>query len=129
MTVTEKIHNTESVWGGLYLPENMKDPQKKGLRIVFFGSAIGGQLILESLIRLEKKYPNLINIVGLVTDDPVDPGAKISLRKRIWNNYTQEESRVIMNKLVTTSLNAGIPCYTGKVKTNYFRKILFCLES
>ncbi len=125
MTVTEKIHEAESVWGGLYLPENIKDPKKKGLRVVIFGSAIGGQLILESLIRLEKRYPNLLNIVGLATDDPVDPKAKISLKKRIWNNYTQAESSIIMNRLVATSLDAGIPCYTGKVKLNYFRKIFF----
>lgn len=123
MTVTEQIYNADSVWGGFFLPAKMKDSQKKGLRIVFFGSAIGGQLILESLISLEKKYPELLNTVGLVTDDPVDPKAKISLKKRIWNNYSQVESSIIMNKLVSTSLNAGIPCYTGKVKTNYFRKI------
>lgn len=123
MTVTNKIYDAESVWGGLYLPENIKDPQRKGLRVVVFGSAFGGQLIFESLIRVEKRYPKLLNLVGLVTDDPVDPRAKISLKKRIWNNYTQAESSVIMNKLVSTSLNAGIPCFTGKVKTDYFRKI------
>jgi len=34
MAVIEKIHGAESVWGGLYLPENIKEPQKKGLRVV-----------------------------------------------------------------------------------------------
>ncbi|MEI7500467.1 MAG: hypothetical protein WCK84_08440 [Bacteroidota bacterium] len=101
----------------------MKVRHKKGLRVVVFGSAIGGQLVLDSLIRFEQKYPDLLTIVGMVTDDPIDLKARISLKKRIWNNYSPGKSAELMNMIITTSLKAGIPCFTGKVKTDYFRKI------
>jgi len=119
---TKRI-DAESCWGGFYFPDHTPVRPRKGLRIVVFGSAIGGQLVFESLIRFEQKYPELLTIVGMVTDDPVDPQAKISLKKRIWNNYTREESAELMEKIISTSLQAGIPCYTGKIKTDFFRKI------
>jgi hypothetical protein len=86
MTSSGKTINAESIWGGYYIPDNLPIRAKKGLRVVVFGSAIGGQMVLESLIRFEHKYPDLVNIVGLATDDPVDPKARISLKKRIWSN-------------------------------------------
>jgi hypothetical protein len=119
----KKMMDNDTVWGGYYLPGKTSQNSAGRLKIVLFGSAIGGQLILESLIRFQMKKPRLINIVGMVTDDPVDPRAKISLKKRIWSNYTPAESELLRDRIITTSLEAGIPCYTGKVKTGFFRKI------
>lgn len=123
MTLTGKITNEESIWGGFYKPDSHAVKNKNGIRIVVFGSAAGGQLVLESLIRFEKKYPDLIHLVGVATDDPTDLKARISLKKRIWSNYTPPESKKLMNRIIKTALQAGIPCYTGKVKTDYFRNI------
>jgi hypothetical protein len=125
MTSSGKTINAESIWGGYYIPDNLPIRAKKGLRVVVFGSAIGGQMVLESLIRFELKYPDLLNIVGLATDDPADQKARISLKKRIWSNYTPVEGEEIRNRIIARSLQAGIPCYTGKVKTDYFRQIYF----
>ncbi len=125
MTSSGKIIDAESAWGGYYVPERLPVWAENGLRVVVFGSAIGGQIVLESLIRFKQKYPHLLNIVGLATDDPEDPNARISLKKRIWSNYTPAEREEIRNRIILTSLDAGIPCYTGKVKTDYFRQIFF----
>ncbi len=123
MTLPGKISDAESVWGGFYTPEKVRDRHKDALRLVVFGSAIGGELILKSLIRFEQLYPEKLSIVGLITDDPTDPKAKISLKKRIWSNYTHAEAKELMNSIIHTALSAGIFCYTGKVKTDYFRRI------
>jgi hypothetical protein len=123
MPLYEKINNPESVWGELYEPVERKVQSLKGLRVVIFGSATGGERVLNSLVRFEKNYPNLLNIVGVATDDPVDPKARISLKKRIWSNYSSDECRMQLNQIINASMNAGIPCYTGKVKTDYFRRI------
>ncbi|MCK9204605.1 MAG: hypothetical protein M0P58_09270 [Bacteroidales bacterium] len=123
MNFSQKIVDVESTWGGFYEPDHPQNQPGRELKVALFGSATGGQLILESLIRFNQKNPGLLRLVGMVTDDPVDQKAKISLKKRIWGNYTREESADLMNKIIDTSMQAGIPCYTGKVKTNYFRKI------
>lgn len=120
--IRKKIDN-ETVWGGYFIPEKTKQGPPCELKIVLFGSAIGGQLVLESLIRFQEKNTGLVSLVGMVTDDPVDPRAKISLKKRIWSNYTSAESEVLRDRIITTSLDAGIPCYSGKVKTGFFREI------
>ena len=78
---------------------------------------------MNSLIRFEQKYPGILNLAGVATDDPVDPNARISLKKRIWNNYTPAESANIMNRMVGSCLNGGVACFTGNVKSDYFRKI------
>ena len=123
MTSSGKIGNAERRWGGLYEPGAQKVRSGNGLRVVLFGSATGGLLILDSLIRFEQKYPGILDLAGVATDDPVDPNARISLKKRIWNNYTPAESANIMNRMVSSCLNGGVACFTGNVKSDYFRKI------
>jgi len=74
-------------WGGLLQPAPSENPDKTndGLRIVLFGSWEFGYLVLETFKEYERRFPGKINLVGLVTDNPLNPDAKISLKKRIWN--------------------------------------------
>lgn len=113
-------------WGGLLEPDPTENPNKKdtGLRVVLFASWDFGYLVLETLKEFEKKFPGHINLAGLVTDDPLNPDAKISLKKRIWNLLDQP-SRVIDETLVIESaLSDGIPVYTGEVKVESFHRII-----
>jgi folate-dependent phosphoribosylglycinamide formyltransferase PurN len=119
-----KIKDSGSLWGGLYEPSQCKSDEGKGLRTAVFGSTNAGALVVASLIRFEEKFPHLLNLVGVATDDPVDPDARISAQKRIWKNYNPKEMNLLMDKVITTASDAGLPCYTGSVKTDYFRTIL-----
>lgn len=123
MSEFRKIIDPRSLWGELYEPVNPKMSSGNGLRVVLFVSCNCGNIVLEALSRYEQKYPGRLNIVGVVSDDPVDPDARISLKKRIWNQYTPEERSALRQKIIGTSLDFGIPCYTGAVKTDYFRGI------
>jgi methionyl-tRNA formyltransferase len=123
MTAYKKFISSDSQWGELYEPDHPKMNPGKGLRVVLFASCNCGNNVLNNLALFEKKYPGLLNVVGVCTDDPVDPGARISLKKRIWSKYTPAERLVLKNKIIRTSMTIGIPCYTGAVKTDYFRNI------
>ncbi|MDD4190562.1 MAG: formyltransferase family protein [Mangrovibacterium sp.] len=116
--------NEGSQWGALYVPANAKAGSGEGLRIVVFGSTNGGALVIGSLLRFERKNHGLINLVGVATDDPVDPDTKISVGKRIWRHYREEEMIALRDKVIGVSTDGGVACYTGGVKTACFREIL-----
>lgn len=119
----KKITDAGLVWGGLYEPLHRKSNPGKGLRTVIFGSTNAGVLVVDSLLRFEKNYPHLLNLVGVATDDPADPGTRISVNKRIWRYYNPDEICLLRDRMIDTSTDAGVPCYTGGVKTDYFRKV------
>jgi len=123
MTHFNKIIKPETVWGELYEPAVPKKNSGEGLRVVLFISCNCGDITLKNLFRFEQKYPDKLNIVGVATDDPVDPNARITLRKRVWSAYTPEERSELKDKLINSCMDAGIPCYTGAVKTDYFRSM------
>lgn len=120
---TKRI-NEESLWGALYAPVSLKTGSGEGLRIVVFGSTNGGALVIDYLQRFEQISPGVINLVGVATDDPVDPDTKISVSKRIWRYYGKDEMILLRDKVINLSTSGGVPCYTGSVKTAYFREIL-----
>ncbi len=120
------IHNPEFQWGELYVPDKILNPEKtkSGLRVLCCGSTYPGFLILEALKRFESKYPGKLNIVGFVTDDATNPQAKISVKKRIWRLYSKQEKEFLVNIIKDNAISFGIPCYTGAVKTLFFREWL-----
>jgi len=124
MKTFKKIIDSGALWGGLYEPSQRKNNEGKGLRAVVFGSTNAGALVVDSLKRFEEKYPHLLNLVGVATDDPVDPNARISAQKRIWKHFKKEEMILLLDKVIKTASDGGLPCYTGSVKTDYFRNIL-----
>ena len=117
------IKSNESGWGAFYKPLKPKMDKKEGLRTVLFVSCDCGNLMINDLSRYEALYPEKLNIVGIVTDDPIDPFAKISIKKRIWSQFPQEEHAAIFQKVIDSSINIGVSCYSGAVKTDYFREI------
>lgn len=123
-TYFKKIKSSKSRWGALYVPLEPKQGSEQALRTVLFGSTNAGALVVESLLRFETKYPDLLNLKAVATDDPCDPDTEISVSKRIWKYYNQEEMRVLRNKVIDLSTEGGVPCYTGSIKTEYFRDML-----
>lgn len=124
MNSYQKIQNDDSVWGALYVPSEAKPVKDGALRTVVFGSTNAGALLIESLERFERKYPGLFSLVGIATDDPCDPNTRISVQRRIWKYYSGEEMCLLRDKVITLATDEGVPCYTGSVKTGYFREIL-----
>ena len=116
----------DSMWGQLILPsvEESKDKTDEGLRVVIFGSYLLGYLISETLKEFEKRYPSRLNIVGLVTDDPASPDAKISVKRRIWRMFPEKKTIDLETAVIESGLDDGVPVYTGAVKTDYFRGLL-----
>lgn len=117
------IKTKASGWGALYVPHKPKQDKKAGLRTVLFVSCDCGNLMIRDLAHFESLYPEKLNIVGIVTDDPLDPAAKISIKKRIWSQFPKEEHPKIFESIITSSINLGVQCYSGAVKTDYFREI------
>ena len=116
----------DSTWGQLISPSKIESKGKteEGLRVVVFGSYLLGYLLMETLREFEKRNPSRLNIVGLVTDDPVSPNAKISVKRRIWRKYDEKETILLETAMIESGLKDGVPVYTGSVKTDYFRKLL-----
>lgn len=116
----------DSTWGQLIIPARSKEQSEStnGLKIVAFASYINGYLLFETLQKFAEKNPNNLEIKALVTDDPVSPDAKISIKRRIWRLYGEKETISLEAAMVESALVKNIPVYTGAVKTDFFRKLL-----
>lgn len=65
-----------------------------------------------------------LHVVCLLTDDPANADARISVRKRIWHHFPEDERRSIEAETAKLALSAGIPVYTGDIKDDWFRSTL-----
>ncbi|MBN1338677.1 MAG: hypothetical protein JXA03_05100 [Bacteroidales bacterium] len=115
-----------SRWGELILPARDENPHKshRGMKILAVTSYLYGYLLLEVLKECERRYPDRLNIVGMVTDDPVNTEAKISAKKRIWRLYNSSQQLNLEKHMIESALSFGVPCYTGEIKTSFFMKLL-----
>lgn len=113
-------------WGGLLLPADTENPGKtdKGLKVALFASWKFGYILLETLKRFEDIYPGRLNLVGLVTDNPLNPDARISRKKRVWNALEIPIQVVHETGMIESGLSHGIPVYTGEVKIQSFYSLL-----
>ena len=116
----------DSDWGQLIIPGKHENPNKtsQGLKVLIMSSYRTGYLLIKTLIEIEKKHPDKLNIVGLITDDPLSPHARISMKRRIWRLFDDEKKLKIEEAIIEMALSFGIPCYTGAVKTAYARKLI-----
>ncbi len=116
----------DSDWGQLIIPGKHENLSKtsQGLKIVIMASYRTGYLLIKTLIEIEKKYPEKLNIVGLITDDPLSPHARISMKRRIWRLFNDEKKLFIEDAIIEMALSFGITCFTGAVKTKYARKLI-----
>lgn len=110
-------------WGHYIAPAPDDNPAKsgQGLRCLIIASWTLGLLSFEAAKALEQRMPDKVNIVGLVTDDPLDGSAKISIKKRFWRYYPEQTREEYELGILESALSFGIPCYTGEVKNDYFR--------
>ncbi len=112
-----------SEWGELIVPLEKRE-RRGGLRVVLLGSTNAGKLVLDTLLRFAGNHPGKIDVIAMATDNTRDPLARIGMKKRIWKHYTKEERENLMEMMIQGALTAGIPCYTGAVKNDYFRGLL-----
>jgi hypothetical protein len=112
-------------WGALLTPPPAALHRgAEGLRLVVFGSFWIGHAALRAALAYQRRGPGPARVIGLCTDDAVSPGARISLRKRAWGLMAPPERQAVMQALLGTALGAGVPAYTGEIKTPGFRRLL-----
>jgi hypothetical protein len=113
-------------WGGLIEPAPEENPVKtsEGMRVVLFSSWELGYVALEALKTYESRFPSRLNLAGFVTDDPLNPDAKISVKKRIWGLLDMQERVIDETVIIDSSLIHGTPVYTGEIKIESFRQLL-----
>jgi len=110
-------------WGELILPATGENPDKSGdgLRVVAIASMPIGYPVLQTLKAYERHYPDRLNLVGVLTDDPLNDDARISVRKRIWHLYPLEQRAELEFATVEAGLEFGLPVFTGDMKNDWFR--------
>jgi len=116
----------DSRWGELILPAPDEPPEADagGLRVVLFASWEFGYLAIEATKAYARRFPGRAQLVGLATDDPMNPEARISRKKRVWRLFGREEIVAIETAVVEAALVAGCPVFTGEIKTDGFRELL-----
>lgn len=115
-----------SRWGRLIEPADEETAKRpgRGLRILAIGSWTLGLLSFEALLSMEKIRPGKVQLVGLVTDDPLDADAKISVKRRFWRYYEESQREEYEWGILHRALSQGIACYTGEVKCDAFKELL-----
>ncbi|MCK5037169.1 MAG: hypothetical protein KAS73_14830 [Candidatus Sabulitectum sp.] len=113
-------------WGELILParNEIENKNTEGLKVLAICSWTLGLLAFETLKLMERRLPGKLNLVGLVTDDPTDRNAKISKKRRFWRYYDKQHQEEFEQGIIESALTFGIPCYTGDVKSEFFRNLL-----
>src|SRR5215475_9732585 len=115
-----------SRWGELILPapDEGAGASGTGLRVVLFASFEFGYMALEAVKAYARRFPGRLQLAGLVTDDPLNPTAHIGLKKRVWKYVGRDETIMIETAIVASALAAGMPAFTGEIKTEGFRRLL-----
>lgn len=114
-------------WGALLTPSApaiLRPGGTEGFRLVLFGSFWIGHTALRAALAYQRRGPAPAHLVGVSTDDPISPRARISLRKRAWGLMSEAERQSVKLALVGTALDAGVPVHTGEIKTPGFRRLL-----
>ena len=91
---------------------------------MLFASYEFGYLAIEATTAYARRFPGRAQLVGLATDDPMNPEARISRKKRLWRHVGGEEIVAIETAVVESALAAGCPVFTGEIKTDGFRALL-----
>jgi Formyl transferase len=115
-----------SRWGELILPapDEVAVADAGGLRVVLFASFEFGYVAIEAVNAYARRFPGRVQLVGLVTDDPMNPEARIGLKKRVWKHMAREEIVAIETVVAEAALAVGVPVFTGEIKTDGFRTLL-----
>lgn len=115
-----------SRWGELILPAaaERRAAMPGAMRVVMFASFEFGYLALEAARAFAQRFPEKLFLAALVTDDPVNPEARIGLKKRIWKYFNSGERVHLETAIADSALGAGMDVFTGEVKVDGFRQRL-----
>lgn len=116
--------NDDAAWGELIepAPGEVSDKRDDGMRILLFASMAMGLRAVQTITTYEDRNPGRINLVGLVTDDPANDAAKISLKRRLWRHLNAEQRFQMESATIETALQCGTPVYTGEIKIDSFHQ-------
>lgn len=92
-------------------------PERTFIPVILFVSSLDGRGVLNHLIASEKVF-----VAGICTDNPTDKNSQINLNKRFWKDFDVRERQRMEEGIILDALNAGIPVYLGKVKSEQFYK-------
>jgi len=117
-------------WGALLTPPGPPAAPAPGhaLRVMVLGSFWIGHAALRAALAFQSRHPGRVQVVGVTTDDPITPAARISLRKRAWGLMPPPQRRAVALALLGTAVEAGIPAYTGEIKVPGFHRLLATLR-
>ncbi len=112
-------------WGSYYLPAQPQQRVDSALRVVFFGSTLGGMWVLETLKKLKQLHgKEQIQLVGLATDEARETHARISVKKRIWHYYEQETRVSMVDGIIEMAIQESMEVFTGNIKSPFFSTLL-----
>jgi hypothetical protein len=123
----------EADWGHLMLPPSRHleavDAYRapgldSALRVAVFGSFYRGFNVIVAVGILQGQEPEAVRLVGAVTDEVTLPGAKISLRKRVWQYVPDEWRESVQCYAEAMAMGFGASVLTGRVKSDFFRSRL-----
>ncbi|ASP33086.1 formyltransferase family protein [Labrenzia sp. VG12] len=127
LRLADHVYSDLSVrWGEFIEPSTDPRPVPADgtLRLAVIASLPVGFLMLKTLLAVSRRSPEAFHIVCVLTDDPLNPDAKVSAKKRIWHHFEEDERRQIEAETVKLALSAGIPVFTGDIKDDWFRSTL-----
>ena len=114
----------DAAWGELIEPAPAETSDKRdiGMRILLFSSMAMGLRAVQTITAYERRYPDRVNLVGLITDDPANDAAKISLKRRLWQYLDVEQRFQMETATIEMALQQGTPVYTGEIKVDSLRQ-------
>lgn len=105
-------------WGHYY--RNAKASHSKGLRVALFVAYDLGIEVFRTALKLQRL--GIIQIVGVATDDLLDPNARISKSRRSWKYFSLAEQATLQARVEDLAGSNGIDCFTGNIKSEFFTK-------
>ncbi|GMG84802.1 hypothetical protein LNKW23_40180 [Paralimibaculum aggregatum] len=116
-------------WGGLVLPGRPLAPHRPrpagdALRVLAMTSWEFAPVLLRALLDRDGRAAVPVQLVGLATDDAVNPAARIGAAKRIWRHFDPPSRLRTQLATMAIALRAGVPAYTGELKCRGFRRLL-----
>lgn len=127
LKLADHVYSDERIrWGEFIEPsvDPRPRPGEQTLRLAVIASLPIGFLALKTVLAYAACFPRDLHVVCLLTDDPANADARISVRKRIWHHFPEDERRSIEAETAKLALSAGIPVYTGDIKDDWFRSTL-----
>lgn len=113
-------------WGYYYHSQRLVQSTDEAMRVVLFGSTLGGLWVLEALRKLKFEYgENRIQLIGLATDDPRLEHSKISMNKRIWQYFEPQMRNRMVQGIINRAVSESMEVFTGNIKTDFFERLLY----